>query len=104
MSLVVLYDQGAVSPTDILRIGRARKIIVVLASSAHAQRMRPLFTESCSAVYDLADEDLLTRLRECRPDGIVTFSEAMLAVTSRLSAALRLRYHDANAAARKSVV
>lgn len=96
MSLVVLYDQGAVSPTDILRIGRARKIIVVLASSAHAQRMRPLFTESCSAVYDLADEDLLTRLRECRPDGIVTFSEAMLAVTSRLSAALRLRYHDAN--------
>lgn len=94
MSLVVVYDRGAVSPNDILQKA-SHSLIVVLAASEHAQRMRPLFVESCLAVHDLADGDLVPELARHRPTGIQTFSEAMLPATSILAAALGLPFHDA---------
>lgn len=93
-ALIVVYDQGAVSPTGILQ-KISSPLIVVLAASAHAQRMRPLFAESCDAVYDLADGDLVAKLGRHRPKGIQTFSEPMLAATSDLATALGLPFHDA---------
>ncbi|CCH30832.1 ATP-grasp domain-containing protein [Actinosynnema sp. NPDC047251] len=94
MSLVVVYDKGAVSPVDILRRVSV-PLLVVLAPSEHARRMRPLFAESCLAVHDLAEEDLAARLLAHRPAGIQTFSEPMLGATSELAAALGLPFHDA---------
>jgi|tagenome__1003787_1003787.scaffolds.fasta_scaffold20973011_4 hypothetical protein len=94
MSLVVVYDKGAVSPIDILQRVPV-PLIVVLADSKHAQRMRPLFAESCRAVHDLADGDLLAKLGRYRLTGIQTFSEPMLPSTSALATALGLPFHDA---------
>ena len=39
----------------------AAGLVLVLAPSAHAQRLRPLFAESCAAAYDLTDPDLTDR-------------------------------------------
>jgi len=95
MTLVVVYDKGAVSPFDI--VGRASvPLIVVLADTAHARRMRPLFAESCLAVYDLADGDLAAAVSRHRPVGIQTYSEPMLPATSALAEALGLAFHDAD--------
>jgi biotin carboxylase len=93
MSLLVVYDKGAVSPIDILQKVSV-PLVVVLAGSEHAQRMRPLFAESAAAVHDLADPDLATKLAADRPSGILTFSEPMLAATSRLAGEFGLPYHD----------
>jgi hypothetical protein len=94
MSLVVVYDKGAVSPIDIVQRVSV-SLIVVLAASEHAQRMRPLFAESCRAVYDLADGNLVPKLGRHRLSGIQTFSESMLPATSTLATALGLPFHDA---------
>lgn len=95
MSLVVVYDKGAASPTDILHKVSV-PLIAVLAPSAHAQRMRPLFADSCVAIHDLAEDGLVGALGRHRLTGIQTFSEQMLPATSALAAALGLRFHDAN--------
>lgn len=95
MSIIVLYDQGAVSPTEILQgFASSPNLVVVVARSVHARRMRPLFAETCAAVYDVDDADLVNRLRGHRASGVVTFSEAMLVPASTLASALGLRFHD----------
>lgn len=96
MSIVVVYDQGAVSPTEI--IGAAdpnRPFVVVVGPSEHAQRARALFLETAAGVYDLATPDLAARLRGHDPAGIVTFSEPVLRDTSALATDLGLPFHDA---------
>ncbi|WP_424186828.1 ATP-grasp domain-containing protein [Actinokineospora sp. G85] len=93
MPLVVVYDQGAVSPTDVLA-GVGRPLVVVLAATEHAQRVRPLFAETWP-VYDLADPGLVEHLRGHAPSGVQTFSEPMLGPTSALAGALGLPFHDA---------
>lgn len=94
MSVVIVYDQGAVSPTEIVPTMDPMPLIVVLAPSDHARRMRPLFIETCAAVYNLDDPDLVSRLLGHDVAGIVTFSEAMLRATSTLAAQLGLTFHN----------
>lgn len=94
MSLIVVYDKGAVSPIDILQRVSV-PLIAVLADSAHARRMRPLFAEACLAVHDLSDGDLVAKLGSYRPAGVQAFSEPMLPATSALAEALGLPFHDA---------
>jgi biotin carboxylase len=74
--------------------GATRPLIIVLASSDHAQRLRPLFVETCAAVYNLDDADLVSRLQAHAVAGIVTFSEAVLRATSALATTLGLTFHD----------
>jgi biotin carboxylase len=95
MALIVVYDKGAVSPLDIVS-KISVPLIVVLADTDHARRMRPLFEESCLAVYDLADAGLVAALARHQPTGIQTYSEPMLRATSGLAAALGLPFHDAD--------
>src|SRR5919202_5410043 len=94
MSLIVVYDKGAVSPIDLLR-SISVPVIAVLADSAHARRMRPLFAEACPAVHDLSDGELATKLAAHRPAGVQAFSEPVLPATSALAEALGLPFHDA---------
>lgn len=97
MSIAVVYDQGAVSPTEIVgAMDPAWPLVVVVGPSDHAQRIRPLFLEAAAGLYDLDDPDLLTRLRGHHVTGIVTFSEPMLRATSRLATNLGLPFHDAD--------
>jgi hypothetical protein len=97
MTVVVLYDQGAVSPTEIVDVADpARPLVVVLAPTDHARRIRPLFVEACAGVYELNDVDLMARLRDHDVMGMVTFSEPLLRATSSLAAELGLPcHHDA---------
>src|SRR3954454_8388055 len=94
MSLIVVYDEGAVSPMDIVQ-KVPLPLIAVLADSAHARRMRPVFAEACLAVHDLSDGDLAAKLGRHRPAGVQSFSEPMLPATSALAEALGLPFHDA---------
>ena len=96
--LIVVYDQGAISPIDILQ-NVPVPLIAVLAESSHARRMRPLFAEACLAVYDLADRDVAAKLDSHGPAGVQTFSEPMLPATSALAEALGLPFHDADVVA-----
>lgn len=97
MSVVVIYDQGAVSPTELVAATDPdHPFVVVVGPSEHARRIRPLFLEAAAAVYDLADVDLVRRLRGHDLTGIVTFSEPMLRAASRLAADLGLPFHDAD--------
>ncbi|MGW4476030.1 ATP-grasp domain-containing protein [Nonomuraea sp. NPDC004354] len=91
----MVYDQGAVGPAGILRVAEVRPVVIVLAPSDHAQRMRPLFNESCAAVYGLNDMGLVQSLLRHDVTGVVTFSEPMLRSTSELATALSLPSHDA---------
>ncbi|MEQ4304229.1 ATP-grasp domain-containing protein [Plantactinospora sp. B6F1] len=96
MSIVVVYDQGAVSPTEIVQAADPGcPLVVVVGPSEHAQRIRPLFLEAAAAVYDLADVDLIPRLRGHDVTGMVTFSEPMLLAASLIAADLGLPFHDA---------
>ncbi|MGW5052576.1 ATP-grasp domain-containing protein [Actinokineospora sp. NPDC004072] len=92
MRLAVVYDKGAVSPSDILGLAD-RGLVVVLAPTEHARRMRPLFAETCP-VHDLDDPELVGRLRDHGVTGIQTFSEPMLVATAGLAADLGLPFHD----------
>lgn len=95
MSTVAVYEQGAVAPMALLNAKSAeRGLIIVLAPSAHAQRMRPFFDETTVAVYDLTDPELAERVAKHEPDGITTFSEPMLPPTAELAAKLGLHYPD----------
>ncbi|HEX6469109.1 MAG TPA: ATP-grasp domain-containing protein [Streptosporangiaceae bacterium] len=95
MSTIVVYEQGAVTPMRLLgAVGAGRQLIVILSPSEHARRMRPLFAETCVAVYDLTDADLRRRLADHKPTGILTFSEPMLRATAELAADLGLPYHE----------
>jgi biotin carboxylase len=51
--------------------------------------------ETCTAVYDLDDADLVSRLLAHDITGIVTFSEPMLRPTSSLATELGLIFHNA---------
>lgn len=97
MSIVVVYDQGAVSPTEIVdAIDPEWPFVVVVGTSEHARRVRPLFLEAADGVYGLADPDLVPRLRRHGVTGIATFSEPVLRATSALAAELGLPFHDAD--------
>jgi hypothetical protein len=99
MPVAVLYDRGAVSPTEIAAAAASLgSLIVVLGPSDHAQRMRRFFADTCSAVHDLADPKVIDALRGVA--GITTFSEAGLIPAARLATALGLRGHAAATAHR----
>ncbi len=101
MTVVVVYDQGAVSPTEIAVAADPHDpFVVVTGPSEHARRVRPLFEESATGVYDLAGADLLSRLRGHHLTGIVTFSEPVLRATAALAAELGLPFHDPDTAHR----
>jgi hypothetical protein len=96
MSLIVVYDRGAVSPIEILQgVPDGQQLVVVVSGSAHARQLRPFFDAGCAAVFDLDQPELVDRLRDYEPDGIVTFSELMLPAASVLAAPLGLSFHDA---------
>ncbi|KJK58938.1 hypothetical protein [Saccharothrix sp. ST-888] len=97
MAIVVVYDQGAASPRDIIgRLGGSEPVVVALAPSEHAQQVGPLFEENCAGVVSLADTDeaVVALLRRYPVEGILTFSERMLPDTARLAELLGLPYNS----------
>ncbi|AKJ10260.1 hypothetical protein ABB07_09605 [Streptomyces incarnatus] len=97
MAIVVVYDQGAASPREIIgRLGASEPVVVALADSEHARQVRPLLEENCAGLVDLADgtDAAVDELRRLGAKGIVTFSECMLADTARLALRLRLPFNS----------
>lgn len=95
MAVVVVYDQGSASPREVIALGRTAPVLVALADSDHARQVGPLFEENCAGVVTLAegDEAVVARLREYGAEGILTFSERMLADTARLAGLLDLPFN-----------
>ncbi len=95
MGIVVVYDQGSASPREVIGLERTAPVLVALADSEHARLVGPLFEENCAGVVSLAegDEAVVARLREYGAEGILTFSERMLADTARLAGLLGLPFH-----------
>uniref|UniRef100_A0AAU3HS16 ATP-grasp domain-containing protein n=1 Tax=Streptomyces sp. NBC_01393 TaxID=2903851 RepID=A0AAU3HS16_9ACTN len=97
MAIVVVYDQGAASPREIIgRLGTSEPVVVVLADSGHARQVRPLLEENCAGLVSLADGDdaVVARLRAVGAKGILTFSERMLTDTALLAERLDLPYNS----------
>lgn len=95
MTIVVVYDQGSVSPREIIGLGQSQPVVVALAESDHARQVAPLFEENCAGVVFSAEGDaVVSRLREYGAKGILTFSERMLADTAGLAESLGLPFNS----------
>jgi hypothetical protein len=94
--LVICYDDGAASPREIVQaVAGLAYPVFVLRPGARAERI-------IAALGDVAHVVPYTNPRETAdcvlalgaPDGIVTFSERMLPVTTALAQRLSLPFHD----------
>lgn len=95
-TLVVVYDKGAVHPTEVHRaLSDVVEVVFVVAPSEDARRLLPLM-EALGPVVPVDGDTgrAVSALRRAAPDGIVTFSEHTIRLTSALASALGLDYHD----------
>ncbi|WP_416981271.1 ATP-grasp domain-containing protein [Streptomyces sp. T028] len=94
--IAVVYDFGSVAPADIVdRLAPLGEVVLAVCRSAHTEQLALLLADLAPVVP--VDEDLeeaAARLREHRPDALLTFSERRLGTTAELAARLGLPYHD----------
>jgi biotin carboxylase len=100
--IAVVYDAGSVAPVDVVeRLEPLGDVVFAVFRSPHTESLAPLLADLAPTVpVDSGAEDHLDAaaeaLRRHRPDGVLTFSEHMLATTAALAARLGLPYHDAD--------
>lgn len=92
--LLVVYDLGSVTPTEVVRASELWDFqsVFLLADSPHGRDCVELFELIGSSFFWMNEPDLISSLRELRPAGITTFSEAQLRATAELAARLGLPY------------
>ncbi|MGW2426314.1 ATP-grasp domain-containing protein [Streptomyces sp. NPDC001709] len=94
--LAIIHDKGAVHPLEAYDgLKETASLIFAVSSSPEARRLIPVM-ERLGEVVELGldQDENVCALADRQPDGIVTFSEVMLPVTSALAHSLGLRYHD----------
>lgn len=95
--LLVVYDQGSLSPTRIVAAARQNRCrpVFVVPDTAHVRDMAPVLG-MLAQVVPVSDDRarLLRMMRELAPKGIATFSETMIGIAAWLAAELGLRYHE----------
>lgn len=86
MNLVVVYDEGSVSPRRLDQLARKMGVtlIFVVANTVHARRMVPVL-EFFGPVVSGPQRSWIEALRSFRPDGVITFSERQLRAASWLA-------------------
>jgi hypothetical protein len=100
--LVICYDGGAASPREIVQAvtGLAHPTFV-LRPEAKATRIVAALGGVAHVIPYTNPRQTADAIRAYRvPDGIVTFSESMLTVTTALARLLSLPFHEADAARR----
>jgi len=98
-TLVVVFDRGAVTLSELATLDDVAEILFAVPGSDYAARLRPVLTELGTVVTLTGDSGAdAARIRRHHPAGIVTFSDPMLRVTAGLAAALGLPYHHPHTA------
>ncbi|MDH2424607.1 hypothetical protein [Sphaerisporangium sp. TRM90804] len=97
-TIAVVYAFGAASPVQISRAadGLADIVFVTDTRDEHSASVTSILRDLCVDLVDLAETDHESAVRRLRSrvDGITTFSERCITLTSRLAADLGLPYHD----------
>lgn len=100
--IAVVYDFGSVAPADIVdRLEPVGDVVLAVCRSAHTEQLAPLLADLAPVVPVDGDgatelDEAAERLREHRPDAVLTYSERRLGTTAELAARLRLPSHDAD--------
>lgn len=96
-TLIVVYDQGSPRVLDLVGgLPLADKVVFVVPDLRYSTALEPILSEYGEVIVAEGELDTVCdRLRSSRPDGIVTFSELALQVTSELALNLGLPFHDA---------
>jgi carbamoylphosphate synthase large subunit len=100
--LVICYDDGAASPREIVQaVAGLAHPTFVLRDDAKASRIIAALRDVAHVVPYTSPRETADAIRAHRaPDGIVTFSERMLPVTTELAQRLSLPFHSADVARR----
>lgn len=100
--LVICYDDGAASPREIVRaVAGVAHPTFVLRDDAKASPIIAALRDVAQVVPYTTPGETAGAIRAHRaPDGIVTFSERMLPVTTELAERLSLPFHSADVARR----
>ena len=93
--LIVMFDKGAVSASDIARsLDDTFDLTFAIPVNPFTHQALPLIAETGRVVHLTGEAEAdAARLAGERPDGILTFSESLLAVTARLAEILQLPFH-----------
>lgn len=94
--MIVVYDQGAVNPLEAMKGTRGIASLTFAApDSDAAKRLLPVMRQLGNCVSLSHDhESNVNHLRALQPQGIVTFSEAMLRPTAAIARSLKLLHHS----------
>ncbi|MEU6221566.1 hypothetical protein ABZ845_29300 [Streptomyces sp. NPDC047022] len=99
--IAVVYDFGSVAPADIVdRVEPLGDVLLAVCRSAHTDQLAALLADLAPVVVLDGDserglDEAAVRLRDHRPDALLTFSERRLGTTSGLAERLGLPFHDA---------
>lgn len=94
-SLVVVYDEGAAAPNDIVaELKGVASLIFVIQNSEYARYRRPLLERFGIVIDGTLAEVAAEELAKYQPVGIVTFSERALRLTAFLAEKLNLLFHS----------
>ncbi len=71
--VVVVYDEGAVSPAEIVTgLKEVGEVVFALPPSDHNDGMAPLIDDLATCVH--IPEEAIDEVRALRPDAVLTFS------------------------------
>ncbi|MGP4014364.1 ATP-grasp domain-containing protein [Saccharopolyspora sp. 5N708] len=95
-TLAVVYDKGAAGPREICSsLTDLADLVFLTVDTAHARSMSPLLAEFGAVLSVEGDAQRTAQLLGAHcPDGIVTFSETALPLTSEVAHALGLPFHS----------
>jgi biotin carboxylase len=103
-TVAVIYDLGSASPIEIIRAatGICDLVFVYDRANPHAAEVAEFFEEFGIGLdrTGRSADDVATELAMRDVDGVMTFSELQILVTSAIAGRLDLRYHDPEVAIR----
>lgn len=92
--LAIAYERGAASGAEVATaLAADTPLAFLLPASDYTDWVRPVLEELGTVVPLTGGDEDIDRVKALSPDGIATFSEAMLRDTSRLTTALGLPGH-----------
>ncbi|OCA53843.1 MbtH family NRPS accessory protein [Photorhabdus namnaonensis] len=93
--LIVIYDEGAALPKDIVtELNGVAPLVLVINSNEHTRERISYFSRFCHVVDGSDIARAVSELALLNPAGIVTFSERALRLTATLAKHLNLPFHD----------
>jgi formate-dependent phosphoribosylglycinamide formyltransferase (GAR transformylase) len=96
--VVVVYDMGSASPSQLVEAAATVpcEVVLALADTPHSHQMADVVPHLSRTIelFGLSTAEAVDRIRAVEPSGIVTFSEHQLRLTADLAAELGLPNHS----------